>query len=81
MRSLNITIRDVDEKVFRKFKAEAVADGTRLGNAVTKAMKFWVNKKGKEKHGKKSLLELNPFDWGAGTEKSSEEIDEILYGG
>ena len=31
----------------------------------------------REKFG--SFLELKPFDWGEGTEKSSEEIDEILY--
>lgn len=40
-----------------------------------------VDKKGKEKRHKKSFLELKPFDWGAGTEKSSLEIDEILYSG
>ncbi|MEE8167485.1 MAG: hypothetical protein V3T58_01265 [Candidatus Hydrothermarchaeales archaeon] len=78
---MNITIRDVDEKVFRKFKAEAVKEGARLGNAVTKAMKFWLDKRGKEKRHKKSLVELKSFDWGAGTEKSSVEINEILYGG
>jgi hypothetical protein len=33
--SLNITIRDVDEKVFREFKAEAMRDGTRLRGALT----------------------------------------------
>ncbi len=78
---MNITIRGVDTKVFREFKAEAVKEGAKLGNAFTKAMKFWLDKKGKEKHGKKSLLELKPFDWGTGTEKSSVKIDETLYGG
>jgi hypothetical protein len=79
--SLNITIRDVDEKVFREFKAEAVRDGTRLGRALTRAMKFWLDTKKREKRSKRSLLELKPFDWGADTEKSSVEIDEVLYGG
>jgi len=77
---LNITIRDVDERVFRRFKAEAVKDGARLGSAVTKAMKFWLNHKERERRPKKSLLELKPIDWGEDTEKSSMEIDEILYG-
>lgn len=77
---MNITIRDVDEKVFRKFKAEAVREGARLGNALTNAMKFWLDKRGEEKHPKKSLLELKPVDWGAGTEKSSVEIDDTIYG-
>ncbi len=77
---MNITIRGVDEKVFRKFKAEAVKDGARLGSALTRAMRFWLSKKGKEKRPEKSLLELKPIDWGKGTERSSVEIDEILYG-
>lgn len=34
----------------------------------------------KRKKEKKSLLDLKPFDWGEGTEKSSEEIDAIIYG-
>lgn len=77
---MNITIRGVDEKVFRKFKGEAVKEGTKLGGAVTKAMKSWLDTRGKENRHEKSLLELKPFDWGPGTEKSSAEIDETLYG-
>ncbi|MEE8400536.1 MAG: hypothetical protein V3R86_00070 [Candidatus Hydrothermarchaeaceae archaeon] len=77
---MNITIRDVDERVFRKFKAEAVIEGARLGSAVTNAMKFWIDKKKKEKRPEKSLLNLKPIDWGLNTEKSSVEIDEMLYG-
>ncbi len=34
----------------------------------------------KKKKAEKSLLDLKPFDWGEGTENSSEEIDTILYG-
>ena len=28
----------------------------------------------------KNLLKVKPFDWGKGTERTSKEIDEILYG-
>ncbi len=45
-----------------------------------KAMKFVSGKKRKKKGKAKSLLKLKPFDWGEGTEKSSVEIDEIIYG-
>jgi len=76
---MNITIRDVDEKVFRRFKAEAVKEGLKLGSALTSAMKFWLEKKRESRPGK-SLLDLRPVDWGPGTEKSSTEIDETLYG-
>jgi len=42
-------------------------------------MKFWLEKKRERRPGK-SLLRLRPVDWGPGTEKSSTEIDEVLYG-
>ena len=32
-----------------------------------------------EKHVIISILNLKPRDWGKGTEKTSEEIDKILY--
>lgn len=37
-----ITVRDVDEKVFREFKAEAVRHGLTLGTAITLAMKKYL---------------------------------------
>ena len=80
VRCMNITIRGVDERVFREFKAEAVRDGTAIGKAVTRAMKTWLNIKEKEGRPGKSLLDLTPFDWGDGTENSSMEVDQILYG-
>ncbi|RMF90457.1 MAG: hypothetical protein D6733_03835 [Methanobacteriota archaeon] len=76
---MNITVRDVDEKVFRRFKAEAVKEGQKLGQAVTRAMKFWLEKKHEERGPAKSLLDLKPIDWGEGTEKTSTEIDSLLY--
>ena len=78
---MNITIRDVDDIVFRNFKAEAVRDCTTLGNAVTMAMKLWLEHYKKDKGKRKTLLDLKPFDWGEGTENSSLEVDDILYGG
>ena len=78
---MNITIRDVDENVFRNFKAETVRDSTTLGNAVTMAMKLWLEHYKKDKKTKKSILDLKSFDWGEGTENASMKVDEILYGG
>jgi len=76
---MNITLRDVDEKVFRRFKAEAVKEGQKLGQAVTRAMKLWLEKRHEERGAEKSLLDLRPIDWGEGTEKTSTEIDSLLY--
>jgi len=78
---MNITIRDVDEVVFRNFKAEAVRDGTTLGSAMTMAMKLWLKHYKRNKKTKRNLLDLEPFDWGEGTDRSSLEVDEIVYGG
>ena len=73
---MQVSIKNVDEKVFREFKAESVRDGLKVGQAMSLAMGLWLGKK----KAKKSLLDLKPSDWGPGTERLSEEIDEILYG-
>ncbi len=76
-------VRDVDEKAIRKFKALAVEERMKLGDALTKAMLYWLAKEKKDKKkakGVDSLLKIKPFNWGPGTEKTSSEIDEILYG-
>jgi hypothetical protein len=75
---MNITIRDLDEKVFRRFKAKAVEEGMKLGEALTQAMELWIKQKSTKPI--KSLLDIKPFNWGKGTEKVSTEIDKILYG-
>ena len=76
---MNITIRDLDERVYRRFKAKAVGEGVKLGDAVTQAMSLWLSETGARPRSK--LGEIPSFDWGKGTERSSAEIDGILYGG
>mgnify|MGYP001610425050 CR=1 FL=1 len=34
----------------------------------------------KDKKPKMSILDLKPKDWGRGSERTSEEVDEVLYG-
>ena len=75
---VNVTIRGLDEAVFRRFKAKAVEEGLRLGEALTQAMKLWIEERSRV--ARSSLLEFKPFNWGAGTEKLSFEVDEALYG-
>ena len=75
---VQITIRDVDEKVFREFKSEAVRKGFTLGTAITFAMqKFRA-----ELEKKRPLFTelVTPFDGGKGSEHVSEEVDSIMYG-
>jgi len=72
---MQLSIKNVDERIFREFKAKTVHEGIRVGDAITRAMELWVERKEK----KLRFLDLKPTDWGEGTEHTSEEIDEILY--
>lgn len=74
------TVRDVDEETLKKFKARAIEEGMKMGKALTEAMEKWLKEKDKTDLDPKQLLRIKPFDWGAGTERTSKEIDEILYG-
>lgn len=74
---MQITIKNVQEHVFREFKAESIREGLKIGNSLTLAMSLWIEKSRKKP--KLSLLDLKPKDWGKGTEKLSEEIDRIVY--
>jgi len=78
VKSMNLTIRSLNESVFRKFKARAVEEGMKLGEALTQAMRIWIKQSTNKPEG--SLLDLETFDWGKGAEKISAKIDEIMYG-
>jgi hypothetical protein len=75
-----IAVRDVDENVYRKFKARAVSERLKLGVALTKAMKEWLEENRKKSEKRQKGPKLKPFNWGPGTEHTSSEIDRILYG-
>ena len=73
------TIRNVNKKLFADLKAEAVIEGLTVGEALTMAIYEWVEKR-KTKKRKLNFLDLKPVSWGKGTEKTSKEIDNIVYG-
>jgi len=79
-----ISVRDVDEEVFRKFRAMTIEEKIKLGEAVTRAMKVLLEEVRENKRKKlKSvgvLLKIKPRDFGPGTESLSMEVDEVLYG-
>jgi hypothetical protein len=50
----------------------------KIGQALTQAMEMWIKLSKVRKRG--SLLDLETFNWGKGTEKVSTEIDTITYG-
>jgi len=80
-----IGVRDVDKEIFRKFRATTIDEKMKLGVAVGLAMQLWLNEKRSAGNKKKlseveCLLKVKPFNWGRGTEKTSVEVDEVLYG-
>ena len=77
MSETQISIKDVEKQVFREFKAESIKDGLKIGKALTMAMKLWLETR--DKKPKMSILDFKPRSWGKGKEKTSEEIDNILY--
>ena len=80
MKKNMITVRNVDEEVLRKFKAVITVDKMKMGQALTKAMKDWIRQKERsERIDSSPFFKFKPFDWGKGTEKTSKEIDDILY--
>ena len=73
-------VRDIDEETFRKFRARAIERRLKLGLALTLAMENFLKEEENKVHKKIRSPRLKPFSWGKGTEKTSKEIDEILYG-
>ena len=72
----NITVRDVDDKVFREFKAAAAKQGLTIGQALTFAMLKYKS----ELKPKKKLTDYKSSSWGPETMYVSEQIDDIMYG-
>lgn len=76
-----IAVRDVDREEFRKFKAISIRERLKLGEALTIAMRRFIEERvGRKNKGVKPLLMLKPFDFGEGSERLSKEVEKILYG-
>lgn len=39
---MGVTIKEIDDDVFRNFKAEAIRHGLKIGDAATDAFRLWV---------------------------------------
>ncbi|HLC86468.1 MAG TPA: hypothetical protein VJG30_04240 [Candidatus Nanoarchaeia archaeon] len=77
MAKTQITVKEVEEKTFQELKAEAVRRKLTVGTALTLAIENWLSSLKKPKE---SLLKWKPTNWGPGTERLSEQVDEVLYG-
>jgi hypothetical protein len=81
MKKSMLTVRDVDEETWRKFKAKTAEEGIKTGPALTEAIKEWVRgKNGKFRPDPKNILKLEGMIKVKKKVRWSEEIDEFLYG-
>jgi plasmid stability protein len=74
------TIRNVDETVFRKAKAQAAIHGKTVGEFLSEALKSYLNRLDLPPK-RRSLKELVPERYGASNRKLSEEVDAVVYRG
>jgi len=77
-----LTVREVDEDLWRKFRSKTEEEGLKTGQALNEALGIWIRQK--ERKGKladpRRFLKVagiirpgRPVSW-------SEEIDRLLYG-
>ena len=74
---MTTTIRNVNKRIFAEFKAEAVSEGLSVGEALNLAVTAWLDSRKKKRL---KFLDYKPARWGKGSEKTSKEIDQLLYG-
>lgn len=78
-------IRNIDPKAYRMLKSRAAIEERPIGAVLSDAIRLYLagttSTKRWEKRGGKSIADLPSWDFGPGSERSSEEIDEVLYGG
>jgi plasmid stability protein len=74
---MNATIRNVDERLYRALKARAASEHRTIGDVLNDAIRSYL---GARPRGRASLFDLRPLDFGPGSERTSETIDESIHG-
>jgi hypothetical protein len=76
-----LTVRDVDEEVWRRFRAKTEEEGLKTGQAVNEALAAWVRQKDRLKRpDPRRILKVKGLVRTAAPVAWSEEVDETLYG-
>ncbi len=76
---MDTTIRNLDRDAYRALKGRAAIEGTTIGEIVNRAIRSYLAQSQPiPKRG--TILSLVPEPYPAGTERLSEEIDEVVYG-
>ena len=74
------TIRNLDEKIFRKAKAQAAIRGKTVGEFLNRALSSYLERSDLLPK-RRSLRDLVPERYGASNRRLSEEIDAVVYRG
>ena len=78
--SMDTTIRNLDDRIYRKLKARAALSGLTVGEAVNDAIRVYLARpETLPRTG--SLRDITPEDYPDGNEQLSSEIDLVVYGG
>ncbi|MBI4171013.1 MAG: hypothetical protein HY514_04910 [Candidatus Aenigmarchaeota archaeon] len=73
---MQLSVRDVDDSVFKKFKAWAAEEDMPIGKALTMAMDQFIA----WRDTKIKPTDIKPLNLGKRARNLSEEIDKVLYG-
>jgi len=77
--TMDTTIRNIDEKMYRALKAKAALAGKTVGEMLNEAIRAYLTRP--DAHAKRgSLKDLKSEDYPEGNEHLSDEIDAIVYG-
>ena len=75
------SVRNLNPRLYKRLRAFALQENISVGDALNAAIERLLSQKGERKKDPMLLLKIKPTDWGKGSENSSTEIDEVLYGG
>jgi hypothetical protein len=76
---VDTTIRNIDEDAYQRLRTWAAHHGLGIGEALSRLVLEHAHLPTQRRR-KVSIWSLKPWDWGPGTEHTSEEIDKIVYG-
>jgi hypothetical protein len=78
--SVDTTIRNLDEAVYRRAKARAALEGRKIGDLVNEALHLYLERSG-GRGPTVSLGDLVPETYPKGSERLSEQVDDVAYAG
>lgn len=76
---MDTTIRNLDERAYRRLKARAALEGRTIGDVLNEAIRAFLARPDPHRR-RGSLSDLRPEPYPEGNEELSREIDTVVYG-